>query len=251
MTKCWNRRVRRRLTRFAASSACGRNRENLRRASVLTLAAICLLAMVVSGETEVDHILPFSKTLDNSMANKVVCIAAATATRATARLMRRSATALQGYDYQRILEVTAKFPANKRWRFRQEAMERFDEESIFLDRQLNETRYLSRTARAYLAHLYDEKGEGRRYVMATPGHLTSLLRRAWGLEGMLRGAPDTGETVPKQRDDHRHHAIDAFVVANTTEGLLQQFAPRRCIQPIISPWKGCATWRRILGRVSA
>ncbi len=103
-------------------------------------------------------------------------------------------------------------------------MDRFDEESIFLDRQLNETRYLSRTARAYLAHLYDEKGEGRRYVMATPGHLTSLLRRAWGLEGMLRGAPDTGEIVRKQRDDHRHHAIDAFVVANTTEGLLQQFA---------------------------
>ena len=28
----------------------------------------------------------------------------------------------------------------------------------------------------------------------------------------------------KQRDDHRHHAIDVFVVANTTQGLLKQFA---------------------------
>ena len=33
------------------------------------------LAMVMSAQTEVDHILPFSRTLDNSMANLVVCVA--------------------------------------------------------------------------------------------------------------------------------------------------------------------------------
>ena len=56
----------------------------------------------------------------------------------------------------------------------------------FLDRQLNETRYLSRTARSYLACLYDEKTERRQRVFAIPGFITALLRRAWGLEGMLR-----------------------------------------------------------------
>ena len=40
---------------------------------------------------------------------------------------------------------------------------------------------------------------------------------------MLR-VTETGEIARKQRDDHRHHAIDAFVVANTTQGLLQRFA---------------------------
>lgn len=54
--------------------------------------------------------------------------------------------------------------------------------------------------------------------------MTALLRRGWGLEGMLHADPGTGEIVRKQRDDHRHHAIDAFVVANTTQGLLQKFA---------------------------
>ena len=33
--------------------------------------------MVVSPQTEVDHILPFSRTLDNSVSNMVVCIAEA------------------------------------------------------------------------------------------------------------------------------------------------------------------------------
>ena len=49
---------------------------------------------------------------------------------------------------------------NKSWRFQPDAMEHFEEEDGFLARQLNETQYLSRTARTYLAYLYDERGEG-------------------------------------------------------------------------------------------
>ncbi len=179
--------------------------------------------MVVSNQTEVDHILPFSKTLDNSMANRVVCCAAANRAKGDRSPYEAFGHNPAGYDYQEILACTASFPQNKRWRFGPDAMAQFDEEDNFLDRQLNETSYLSRAAKTYLAHLYDEKGEGRLRVRAAPGRLTSLLRRAWGLEGMLR-VSDTGESIGKQRDDHRHHAIDAFVVANTTRGLLGRFA---------------------------
>ena len=181
-------------------------------------------AMVVSNRTEVDHILPFSKTLDDSMANKAVCIAAANRAKGDRSPYEAFGHSPAEYDYRNILDSTANFPPNKRWRFGQDAMDRFEGEDSFLDRQLNETRYLSRTARTYLAHLYDEKGEGRLRVRTAPGHLTALLRRAWGLEGILRADADTGEIVRKQRDDHRHHAIDAFVVANTTPGLLRRFA---------------------------
>ena len=204
--------------------------------------------MVVSSQTQIDHILPFSKTLDDSMANKVVCIATANRDKGDRSPYEAFGQGQMGYNYQKILDATAKFPPNKRWRFREDAMDRFAEEGVFLDRQLNETRYLSRTARAYLAHLYDEKGEGRRRVMATPGHLTALLRRAWRLHGILRADQDTGENFPKQRDDHRHHAIDALVVANTTQGLLHQFARaaasshhtavERLASLIPDPWQG-------------
>ena len=52
----------------------------------------------------------------------------------------------------------------------------------------------------------------------------------------------------RPRDDHRHHAIDAFVVANTTQGLLQRFAQaagsdysgatKNLAKLLPPPWKG-------------
>ncbi len=175
--------------------------------------------MVISDQTEIDHILPFSQTLHDSLANKVVCLREANRFKNN-RSPYDAFSDHPDYDYQAIL---ARAPKHKKWRFQPNAMEEFEGERDFLDRQLNETRYLSRTARDYLAYLYDEQTEGRRRVRAIPGHMTALLRRGWGLEGMLRESRD-GEPSRKQRDDHRHHAIDAFVVACTDQGLLKRFA---------------------------
>ena len=179
--------------------------------------------MAVSEATEIDHILPFSRTLDDSPANKVVCIARANRDKGDRSPYEAFGHSPPGYDYEAILEYAADLPDNKRRRFQRDAMERFDDEDQFLDRQLNETRYLSRTARSYLEVLYDAQSGGGQPVRVIPGRMTALLRRGWGLEGMLR-VTETGEIARKQRDDHRHHAIDAFVVANTTQGLLQRFA---------------------------
>ncbi len=178
--------------------------------------------MALSAETEVDHILP-RRTLDDSMNNKVVCMT-------DANRVKRDRTPYEafghnppGYDYDAIRDRVAEYLPHKLWRFQPDAMESFDDQDKFLDRQLNETQYLSRTARTYLAYLYDEQGEGQKRVRAIPGRMTALLRRGWGLEGMLNGSAET-EMPRKTRDDHRHHAIDAFVVANTTQGLLHRFA---------------------------
>ena len=180
--------------------------------------------MVVSEQTEIDHIIPRSKTLDDSMANKVVCVRGANRAKGNSSPYDAFGHSPPGYDYEQILTRAAKLPDNKRWRFDENAMERFADKEDFLVRQLNETRYLSRTARTYLAHLYDEttadEATGRKQrVRVIPGRMTAILRRGWGLEGILR----EGVAAGKQRDDHRHHTIDAFVVANTTQGLLQRF----------------------------
>ncbi len=197
------------------------------------------LEMVLSAQTEVDHILPFSRTLDNSTSNLVVCMA-------EANREKGNRTPYEAFG-DSCLEYLKDFPANKRWRFQQNAMERFEEDDRFLDRQLNETQYLSRTAQTYLAYLYNEQGEGRNRVRAVPGRMTALLRRAWGLEGILHEKADS-DVFRKQRDDHRHHAIDAFVVANTTQGLLKKFAEaassdyqdaeQRLAALVPPPWQG-------------
>lgn len=201
--------------------------------------------MVTSAQTEIDHILPFSRTLDNSMNNKVVCMAAAN--REKGDRTPYEAFGPSSNDYDAILAKIASFPYGKRWRFQPDAMEHFEGDHDFLDRQLNETQYLSRMARRYLSHLYNEKSEGRQLVRAIPGRMTALLRRGWGLTRMLSESGES-QAFRKQRDDHRHHALDAFIVANTTQGLLQQFASaasasykdaaERLASLVPLPWKG-------------
>ena len=51
-----------------------------------------------------------------------------------------------------------------------------------------------------------------------PGQMTALLRAKFGLNDVL------GLNGEKNRDDHRHHAVDACVIGVTDQGLLQRFA---------------------------
>jgi CRISPR-associated endonuclease Csn1 len=138
-------------------------------------------------------------------------------------------------------------PRNKRWRFEPDAMAKFADEESFLARHLVDTQYLSRMAREYLSTLYPETGQGSGRVWVSPGRLTELVRRKLGLNDLL---PDHnfggGADQPKNRLDHRHHAIDAAVVAIVDRSLLNAMARasgregldgrERIIVP--EPWEG-------------
>ncbi len=60
------------------------------------------------------------------------------------------------------------------------------------------------------------EGRGKRHVLARPGQLTAKLRRAWGLDDIKK------DEDGKRKEDDRHHALDAIVVAATSEAMLQQ-----------------------------
>jgi CRISPR-associated endonuclease Csn1 len=166
---------------------------------------------VFSDRVEIEHILPFSRTLDDSMANKT--LAYRDANRGKRNLTPEEAdwsSSVGGYDA--IQQRAAALPHNKRWRFLPGAMERFeDKERGFLDRQLNETRYLSRLAREYVGKVADPDN-----VWVVTGQLTALLRARWGLNF----------SNVKNRDNHRHHAIDAATVGVTDRSLLNELATR-------------------------
>ena len=53
---------------------------------------------------------------------------------------------------------------------------------------------------------------------AIPGRMTAMLRAKFGLNDVL------GVNGIKNRNDHRHHAVDACVIGVTDHGLLQRFA---------------------------
>ncbi|MGD0761781.1 MAG: type II CRISPR RNA-guided endonuclease Cas9 [Roseiarcus sp.] len=168
------------------------------------------IAQVFTSDIEVEHILPRSRTLDDSAANKVLCF------REMNRL-KRGKSPFEAFgdkpEWGDIVARADKLPNNKRWRFKPDAMKRFEEEGGFLARQLNETKYLSRIAKAYLGKVCDPD-----QIYVTPGTLTGLLRGKWGLNSLL------GDANRKNRTDHRHHAIDAIVIGAMTRALLQSLA---------------------------
>lgn len=175
-------------------------------------------AMLFDGSCEVDHILPYSRTLDDGFANLTLCL----------KEFNRQKAGKTPWEtwgnthYWDAIEANLKYlPGNKAWRFAPDAMERFEGENDFTARALKDTQYLSRIARSYLDALYDGT-DGKSHVWAVPGRLTEMLRRHWGLNSLL---PDkVGAGKAKNRTDHRHHAIDAAVIAATDSSLIQRIS---------------------------
>ncbi|WP_294239179.1 type II CRISPR RNA-guided endonuclease Cas9 [uncultured Sphingomonas sp.] len=178
--------------------------------------------MLFSDRVEVDHILPFAETLDDSNGNKLLCLR-----EANREKRRRSPYEAWGHTdrWPGIAERASRLPKAKRWRFEPDAMQRFTQDGGFLARHLVDTQYLGRLAREYLTWLYPGRGEGTGHVWVSPGRLTEMVRRKLGLNDLL---PDHnfggGADQPKNRLDHRHHAIDAAVVAIVDRGMLNAIA---------------------------
>jgi len=118
-------------------------------------------------------------------------------------------------DWPEISARATNLPSNKAWRFAPDARERLNRDGRdFLDRQLMETRWLSTLARQYVSAVCDPN-----QVWVVTGQHTGLIRGKWGLDKLL---PDHNYTTAKNRADHRHHAIDALVVALTDRSLLMK-----------------------------
>lgn len=169
--------------------------------------------MLFGGGVEIDHILPHSRTLDDSFANNVLCTKQANQEKGN----RAPAEAWKGDRLQRIAERAERLFKNKAWRFAPDAMERFEERGGIAARHLTDTQHMSRLAKTYLEHVCDR-------VDASPGRLTAMLRGKWGLNSLLPDHNYADVNHPKNRKDHRHHTIDAFVLACTDRGLLNRIA---------------------------
>lgn len=169
------------------------------------------IEQLFSDEIEIDHILPFKRTLDDSAANKILCFR-------SSNRGKGNRTPHEHFGSKPIWAAiegnAAKLKPNKRWRFAPDAMEKFNTENRdFLDRQLNETRHLARVAKTYLECVSPQ-------VWVVTGGLTAMLRGKWGLNSILEGGNR------KNRDDHRHHAIDAFTIGCISRGLLNELSRR-------------------------
>lgn len=171
------------------------------------------VTMLLSDEVEVEHILPFSQTLDDSLNNKTVALRQANRVKGNRTPWEAfGAQSAAGFDYAGILARAEQMPRGKRYRFGEDGYQRWlKDDAGFLPRALNDTRHMSRVAREYMSLICPN-------TRVIPGRMTAMLRAKFGLNDVL------GLNGEKNRNDHRHHAVDACVIAVTDQGLLQRFA---------------------------
>lgn len=159
---------------------------------------------------DVEHIIPFSRSLDNSFVNKTLCYHEENRNRKRGRTPWEAYHGTAAWDeiIQRVKHFRGDVSGKKLALFLTETLPNRNE---FTEKQLSDTRYVSRLASEYLGLLYGGKvdRQGTLRVQVSPGRATAYLRQRWNLNSIL-GHPDV-----KDRADHRHHAIDAIVIALT------------------------------------
>lgn len=171
------------------------------------------VTILLSDEVETEHILPFSQTLDDSLNNKTVALRQANRVKGNRTPWEAfGAQSTAGFDYAGILARSEQMPKGKRYRFGEDGYKRWlKDDAGFLPRALNDTRHMSKVAREYMSLICPN-------TRVIPGRMTAMLRAKFGLNDVL------GLNGEKNRNDHRHHAVDACVIAVTDQGLLQRFA---------------------------
>lgn len=217
-----------------------------------------------SDAFEIEHLLPFSRSYLDGRANKVISCRACN--REKGNRSPFEAFAGDAARWNDILGRIELLPENKRWKFKSDAFERIsgkpfgvkksdgkivdndnnhigyagknndraydfegndigkilktneviDDKAGVLARMMADTRYMSRIAREYLCFAAHPS-----QVFGIQGQLTAKLREHWGLNSILCDEHE------KDRTDHRHHAVDAFVVACTNRGILQKYSTER------------------------
>ena len=176
------------------------------------------LAQLYTNEIQVEHIFPYSRSFDDSFANKTLSYS-------ESNVIKGNKTPFEAFgtteSWQGILANISRWPdsktkpALKPWSWsKNDKLRRFcfDKElkvEGFLARQLTDTQYSAKLATKFLRTLYEDT----QCVQTTQGKMTSELRRITGLKGLL-GESETGK---KMRDDHRHHTVDALMICMSNQ----------------------------------
>ena len=167
-----------------------------------------------SSSIEIDHIIPYSRSFDNSFNNLTLTFREVNQNKGN-----RTPFEFLGTDENLLtrIKVLNKFKQSK---FTQEIIEK-----DFITRQLVDTSYISKLVSKHLKSICKN-------VEISKGLFTSELRKSWNLNTILNP-----EGNFKNRQDHRHHVVDAIVISCTSKEMLssRNFYENNISFPL--PWK--------------
>ena len=158
---------------------------------------------------EVDHIVPYSKSFDDSRKNKVLVLTEENRNKGN-RLPLQYLTGQRRDDF--IVWVNNNVRDYRKRRLLLKETLTDEDELGFKERNLQDTKTMSRFLLNYISDNLEfaESTCGRKKkVTAVNGAVTAYMRKRWGITKI-------------REDGDLHHAIDAAVIACTTDGMIQR-----------------------------
>ena len=228
------------------------------------------LSKLFTTEYQIEHIIPQSRLFDDSLSNKVICESAINPKpykdnqtamefinnqggRIVTELSTNSKTVKIFTKEEYVKHITSYYNKNKN---KQKRLLSEEIPEKFIERQLNDTKYISKIIKNLLSKIVredDEQEVTSKHIVSLNGSITSRMKQDWGLNDVwnniitprferlntITNSNDFGRielkkdefgntgkqifqtTVPdaitkgfsKKRIDHRHHALDALVIA--------------------------------------
>lgn len=158
---------------------------------------------------EVDHIIPYSISFDDGYKNKILVLAEENRNKGN-RLPLQYLQGKRREDFIVWVENTIRSTPKKQ-RLLKEKLTSEDEKQ-FKERNLQDTKTMARILLNYIGdHLaFADFAAGRKkHITAVNGAVTSYMRKRWGISKI-------------RENGDLHHAVDALVIACTTDGMIQQ-----------------------------
>lgn len=157
-----------------------------------------------SAQTEIDHIIPLSISLDDSINNKVLVLSEQNQAKGQRSPYQAFQSNNMGRSWEEYKAWVNSNPHYKKNRYKrnnlllEEDIYNPDIQSRFVARNLNDTRYASRIVlNAVQSFFYGSETK----VKVINGTYTHTLRKKWG------------NSLEKNRETHHHHAVDATLCA--------------------------------------
>ena len=223
------------------------------------------LSRLFTKDYEIEHVIPRALYFDDSFSNKVICESEVNSLKDRQlgyEFIKKNAGRIvplsQGGSVRiQTVEAYEKFVKDhyvtNRTKMKKLLMEDIPDE--FIERQMNDSRYISKVVKSLLSNIVREKQENGEYeqeavsknLISCNGTVTDRLKKDWGMSDVwnhiilprfqrlnqLTGKDcfttrnKEGHEIPnmpielqkgfnKKRIDHRHHAMDAIVIACAT-----------------------------------
>lgn len=220
------------------------------------------LSRLFSADYQIEHIIPQSRFFDDSLSNKVICESEINTLKDNQlayvfiknnkglKIELSQGKFVELLSPEQFEENVKKYFSGNNLKSKREKLLLEEIPESFIERQTNDSRYISRVVKSLLSNVVREENEEEgiaKNVVVSSGAITSRLKQDWGLNDVwnslitprferlnqIAGYEKYGawenkngkrvfqinniepelQNLNKKRIDHRHHAMDALIVA--------------------------------------